>query len=437
VESGQLIAGRYRLRERLGHGGMSVVWRADDDVLGREVAVKVLSPALAGDPAQRRLIGDEARAAARLRHPNVIAVYDFGEFTEAGRTLAYIVMELGDGRTLAEMLTGGALPWKVAVLVGAQVAAALAAAHADGIVHRDVKPANVMVTSSGVKLVDFGISAAVGALDGQDGQVLGTPAYLAPERIEGGPVRPATDVYALGLLLYLALAGKMPWQASTVTQMVKAHVYAKPAALPPIPGLPTSVVRLVSRCLAKRAADRPSAIAVAEALGELAGLPSMSLLRSVAAPTVAIGPVDTRRTNAAVVGVAARTVAAVRTRPGRAGLVAAGVAAAVMTAGGAWWAGTRPSTPAEAAAYPAAAPSSSATRPASSGAARPLSSAGPASPTAATTAPSRAATRVVTVAVTRQQQSAKRSKAGPAHPPKPRPGPPAAAKPKPPKKPGK
>src|SRR6185503_6862615 len=182
---------------------MSVVWRADDDVLGREVAVKVLSAVLAGDPRQRRLIRDEARAAARLRHANVVAVYDYGEFTDAGGMLSFVVMELADGRTLADMLTGGRLPWKVATLVGAQVAAALAAAHADGIVHRDVKPANVMVTSAGVKLLDFGISAAVGALDGADGQLLGTPAYLAPERIEGSPVRPATDVYALGLLMYL------------------------------------------------------------------------------------------------------------------------------------------------------------------------------------------------------------------------------------------
>ena len=329
MECGQLIARRYRLRERLGQGGMSIVWRADDDVLGREVAVKVLSAVLAGDPHQRRLIRDEARAAARLRHANVVAVYDYGEFTDAGGTTSFVVMELADGRTLADMLTGGRLPWQVATLVGAQVAAALAAAHADGIVHRDVKPANVMVTSAGVKLLDFGISAAVGTLDGADGQLLGTPAYLAPERIEGAPVRPATDVYALGLLMYLALAGQMPWRASTVTQMVKAHVYAKPAPLPAIPGLPPTVARLVSRCLAKRPADRPSAIEVSEALGEVAGLPSSALLRRVAAPTV--------------------TLPLVKTRPrGRAMLIAAGVAAGMLAAGGAWWADAGPAEPAQA-----------------------------------------------------------------------------------------
>jgi serine/threonine protein kinase len=331
VDCGQLIAGRYRLRERLGQGGMSVVWRADDDVLGREVAVKVLSALLAGDPDQRRLIRDEARAAARLRHANVVAVYDYGEFTDAGRTLSFVVMELADGRTLADMLTGSRLPWKVATLVGAQVAAALAAAHADGIVHRDVKPANVMVTSAGVKLLDFGISAAVGAFDRADGQLLGTPAYLAPERIEGSPVRPATDVYALGLLMYLALAGEMPWRASTVTQMLKAHVYAKPAPLPAIPGLPPVVARLVSRCLAKRPADRPSAIEVSEVLGEVAGLPSSALLRSAAAPTPTLA------------------MPSVTTRPhGRALLVAAGVAAGMLIAGGAWWASDGPAQPVQA-----------------------------------------------------------------------------------------
>ena len=136
------------------------------------------------------------------------------------------------------------------MLIGAQVAAALAAAHARGIVHRDVKPSNVMVTTDGVKLVDFGISATVGEADGIGGEVFGTPAYLAPERLGGGIVRPATDVYALGLLLYLALAGHLPWQASTTTQMLTAHRYLDPAGaaagrrpapggrrpVPPLPG---------------------------------------------------------------------------------------------------------------------------------------------------------------------------------------------------------
>jgi serine/threonine protein kinase len=207
VDSGWLIGGRYRLHDRLGSGGMSVVWEARDEVLDRDVAVKVLAPALAEDPELLRRIHAEARAAAGLRHPNVVAVYDYGETDDRGRLVPYIVMELVTGRSMTELLTGGPLPWRLAVLIGAQVAAALASAHAHGIVHRDVKPGNVMVTAAGVKLVDFGISATIGDADMAEGQLLGTPAYLAPERLDGGHVRPATDVYALGLLLFLGLAG--------------------------------------------------------------------------------------------------------------------------------------------------------------------------------------------------------------------------------------
>lgn len=271
--SGHLAGGRYRLRERLGHGGMSVVWRATDEVLGRDVAVKVLAPQLADDPTVLRRLRDEARAAAALRHLHIVEVYDYGE-----DLLPYVVMELVDGRTLAELIRGGALPWRTAVAIGAQVAAALAAAHARGLVHCDVKPANVMVTDAGVKLVDFGIAAAVGAVEDPEAEVLGTPAYLSPERIAGGPVVAATDVYAVGLLLHLALAGQPRWQTSTVTQMLRAHVYADPEPLPSVAGLPSSVTRLVRRCLAKRPDDRPSAAEVAERLGKVAGLPPAKLL---------------------------------------------------------------------------------------------------------------------------------------------------------------
>jgi serine/threonine-protein kinase len=267
---------------------MSVVWRAEDDVLGREVAVKVLTVDLVTDPKLLLQLRDEARAAAGLRHPHVVAVHDYGETLQRGQTLPYVVMELVDGRSLHDLLSGGALPWQVAVTIGAQVAAALAAAHARGIVHRDVKPGNVMVTASGVKLVDFGISAAVGEIDGSDGQLLGTPAYLAPERIEGGPVRPATDVYALGLLLYRALAGTMPWDAATSTQMLKAHLWAEPAPLPAVPGLPGEVRRMLRRCLAKQPAERPTGAEVTQVLADLAGLTPVRPLHSVTSHDTAL-----------------------------------------------------------------------------------------------------------------------------------------------------
>ncbi|WP_275410898.1 serine/threonine-protein kinase [Paractinoplanes rishiriensis] len=277
------LGGRYRLIDPLGAGGMSVVWRAEDEVLGREVAVKVMSAELAADPTLLTQLHAEARAAAGLRHVNVVEVYDYGESLVGGVPVPYVVMELVAGRSLKDLLSAGPLPWPVAVLIGAQVAAALAAAHGRGVVHRDVKPANVMVTATGVKLVDFGISAAVGEPD----SVLGTPAYLAPERLAGGLVRPATDVYALGLLLYLMLAGELPWRASTTTEMLVAHRYHDPADLPSVAGLPARVASLCAGCLGKEPADRPSAADAARVLAQAAGLPAMSPL-----PTGADDDVD-------------------------------------------------------------------------------------------------------------------------------------------------
>lgn len=279
MDVGDTIAGRYRLHERLGSGGMSVVWRASDAVLGREVAVKVLTADVAADPGLLHQLYAEARAAAGLRHANVVEVYDYGEASG----LPYVVMELVAGRPVNALLSAGPLPWRVAVLIAAQVAAALAAAHARGVVHRDVKPANVMVTAGGVKLVDFGISAAAGDRDGDPrlGLVLGTPAYLAPERLAGGIVRPATDVYALGLLLYLMIAGRLPWRASTTTEMLRAHWYQEPAPLPPVPEMPEEVADLCRRCLAKTPEDRPPAEAVARMLAGIAGLPLSSPLSAL------------------------------------------------------------------------------------------------------------------------------------------------------------
>src|SRR6185312_9010162 len=156
----QLLDERYRLIEQLGAGGMSVVWRGYDEVLGRQVAVKVLASRLASDRAFRHRIRVEAQAAARLCHPNITNVYDYGESHQVGLTVPYVVMELVDGGSLAGRLGREMrLPWREAVTIGAEVSSALATAHARGVVHRDVTPGNVMLTSTGVKVVDFGISA--------------------------------------------------------------------------------------------------------------------------------------------------------------------------------------------------------------------------------------------------------------------------------------
>ncbi|WBB55200.1 serine/threonine-protein kinase [Verrucosispora sp. WMMD573] len=269
----QLLGERYRLIEQLGAGGMSVVWRGYDEVLGRQVAVKVLASRLASDRAFRHRIRIEAQAAARLCHPNITNVYDYGESVQVGLTVPYVVMELIDGGPLtARLARDGRLPWREAVTVAAEVASALATAHARGVVHRDVTPGNVMLTATGVKVVDFGISALVGESEkGPDGTLLGTPAYLAPERLDNGQVSPATDVYAVGLLLYRMLTGRLPWQADTTTQMLRAHMYREPEPMPDVPGLPGGVADLVQRCLAKRPADRPGTGELARVLAEAAG----------------------------------------------------------------------------------------------------------------------------------------------------------------------
>jgi serine/threonine protein kinase len=210
------IGDRYRLVEKLGTGGMSVIWRGYDEILGRQVAVKVLSPRLAGDDTFRGRLRQEATAAARLCHPHITGIFDFGEFPfNEHLTVPYVVMELNVGESVAARLARtGALAWRDAVVITAEVASALATAHARGVVHRDVTPANVMLTAAGAKVVDFGISALIGQRDtAPDGSLLGTPAYLAPERLGGGQVSPATDVYALGLLLYRALTARFPWPA--------------------------------------------------------------------------------------------------------------------------------------------------------------------------------------------------------------------------------
>ncbi|GIF09417.1 serine/threonine-protein kinase [Actinoplanes siamensis] len=269
------LAGRYRLVEKLGTGGMSVVWRGYDETLGREVAVKVLAPQLAMDRAFRDRLRQEALSAARLCHPHITGIYDFGEaLLSEHLTVPYVVMELNDGESVgARIGRQGSLDWREAVMVCAEVASALATAHARGVVHRDVTPANVMLTGSGAKVVDFGISAVVGQRDaGPDGSLLGTPAYLAPERLGGVPVSPATDVYALGLLLYRALTGRMPWPAESTAEALRAHLYADPAPIPEVPGMPVAVADLCLRCLAKDPAGRPPSVEVARALAATVGV---------------------------------------------------------------------------------------------------------------------------------------------------------------------
>ncbi|MFI7540833.1 protein kinase [Actinoplanes sp. NPDC049599] len=274
MEDAQLLGGRYALLDQLGSGGMAVVWRARDEVLARTVAVKVLAGRHAGEPDARDRIRAEARATAKLSHPNIAQVYDYGEAREDGAPIPYVVMELVRGSTLQHRMDSGPMSPRFAMRVAAEVAAALAAAHSDGLVHRDIKPANVMLAETGAKVVDFGIAAAINpaGTGDEEFEVLGTPAYLAPERLIGDGVEPASDVYALGVLLYRMVSGQSPWSADTTTQMLSAHIYVDPEPLPPRPGVPDYVTLLCNRCLSKDTTERPSAREAAALLAQGAGL---------------------------------------------------------------------------------------------------------------------------------------------------------------------
>jgi eukaryotic-like serine/threonine-protein kinase len=264
------LGGRYELEQRIGLGGMSEVWRAHDLVLDRTVAVKLISPGQDERDRSVERIRDEARSAARLVHPNVASVHDFGTSTAAdGREVPYIVMELAEGETLAVHLRDGGLDWRIAARVCAEVSAALAAAHAHGIVHRDVKPANVILTPAGAKVLDFGIATPAGAPDDTpDGMVVGTPAYLAPEQLDRQPPTPAADMYSLGVLLYYCLTGRLPYAVGSATQLLGARRRQPPEPLPMIEGLPPEIADLCRRCLADDPAARPTSLMAALLLAE-------------------------------------------------------------------------------------------------------------------------------------------------------------------------
>lgn len=250
TSTGELVDGRYRLGPQLGQGGMAVVHEAEDTRLRRAVAVKLLRPELARDPAFRARFEHEARAAARLSHPNVVAVHDTGEY--AG--VPYIVMERLPGDTLADRLRPGPLPEREVVDVALDVLAALDAAHRAGIVHRDVKPANVLFTADGrAKVADFGIAKALtpGPSDHDHTStnlIVGTPAYVAPERWAGAPASAASDVWSVGVLMRQAATGTRPFGTGTPIEVARAVTDTDPG---PVSGVSTGVAAVIDRAMAK------------------------------------------------------------------------------------------------------------------------------------------------------------------------------------------
>jgi eukaryotic-like serine/threonine-protein kinase len=264
LSPGTILGGRYRLDERIAGGGMGDVWRGTDEVLGRTVAVKVLLPALLEEPGFAERFRGEARTMATINHPGVVDIYDYGN--ENGT--AFLIMEYIEGDALSRTLArvGRLTPGRTMALV-AQAADALHAAHAKGIVHRDVKPGNLLVRPNGtLVLTDFGIARSAGAAQlTQAGSVLGTASYISPEQAAGQAATPLSDVYALGIVAYQCLSGRRPFEGDNPLEIAMKHVRDQPPPLPP--DIPAPARQIVERAMAK---DPGARYPTAEVFGQVA-----------------------------------------------------------------------------------------------------------------------------------------------------------------------
>ena len=289
IETSAMLADRYRLVRLIAAGGMGTVWEAHDVLLDRPVALKSMAEGLAADPEFVERFRREARAAGRLTHPNLARVYDFGEDGEA----PFLVMELIEGETLHDRIgREGPLPVADVVRIAGEIAAGLEAAHGAGIVHRDVKPANVMLDhAGGVKITDFGIAAAASSTRLTQGAGLGTATYASPEQTRGERVTAASDVYSLGVVTYEMLTGRPPFDGPSPVAIALAHAEEEPPSIRSArPEVPAGVAAVVERALAKDPRNRPeSADAFAGELGQAMGATSPRTER-LAPATVPLPP---------------------------------------------------------------------------------------------------------------------------------------------------
>ncbi len=259
LRDGFVLSRRYRVSYRIASGGMGEVWSGVDELTGERVAIKIMRPYTAEEQVFAMRFREEARISGQLRTPHAVRVHDFGDHDG----LAYMVMELVPGTTIAKLVAGDGpqrppLVWSVV----AQVSDALAAAHGRGIIHRDVKPSNILITSDGlVKLGDFGIAHAADAIvETRMGEVLGTPSYFSPEQAEGKDATAASDLYALGIVAHEMLTGRKPFARDTPIATALAHLMSPPPDLPDT--VPSSLAFVVRACLEKDPRNRPASALV-------------------------------------------------------------------------------------------------------------------------------------------------------------------------------
>src|SRR5690242_6257453 len=321
------LAGRYELHEILGRGGMGVVYRATDQILGRSVAIKMLPVDRAADPAFVARFECEALAAAVVTHPNVVAIYDSGRDEDS----RFIVMEYVPGKNLSQLLRErGRLPPREAASIGAQAASALAAAHQAGIVHRDIKPANIMVDEAGhAKVLDFGIARTADSTNlTRTAHVIGSACCLAPELAHGEPAGERSDIYALGCVLYELLTGRPPFRGETPAAILYQHAHTPPTPPSDIGApAPPALEALVLAMLAKDPAARPGpARELVHALPAALDDPTAATtLLERASQSATTAPRTSRRRRRSPLELAGLTLAAL--------LIIGGVAAAIVSSG--------------------------------------------------------------------------------------------------------